>query len=63
VKRTTKTLSLSAEIAERIQEIADRERRSFTKQAEILFESALAEQGMIDSIADGKTQIDMEAIR
>jgi predicted transcriptional regulator len=62
MKRITKTLSLSTEIADRVQALANRERRSFTKQAEILFETALAEQRIIDGITAGKTQIDMEAI-
>jgi hypothetical protein len=40
--------------------MAKKERRSFTKQVEVLLEKSLKSK---QDIADGKTQINMEAIR
>jgi hypothetical protein len=41
MKRITKTLSLKDWIADAVQELADREDRSFTRQVEALLEAAL----------------------
>lgn len=42
--RLTKTLSLDRGMAQAIERIAQKERRSFTRQVEIMLESALARQ-------------------
>jgi hypothetical protein len=41
MERITKTLSLDDRIVEAIQEQADKEKRSFTRQVEVLLEAAL----------------------
>jgi predicted transcriptional regulator len=42
---TTKTIIImEKELAERIQELADRNRRSFSRQAQVLLEAALERQ-------------------
>jgi hypothetical protein len=41
---TTKTIIMEQEMAERIQELADRERRSFAREAQVLLEAALERQ-------------------
>jgi predicted transcriptional regulator len=38
---TTKTIVMEKELADRIQELADRERRSFAREAQVLLETAL----------------------
>jgi predicted transcriptional regulator len=38
---TTKSITMSQEMADRIQELADRERRSFAREAQVLLETAL----------------------
>jgi predicted transcriptional regulator len=40
----TKTIVLEQELADRIQELADRERRSFAREAQVLLETALERQ-------------------
>jgi hypothetical protein len=60
MKKITKTLSLDPWMVDAIQDMAKKERRSFTKQVEVLLESMFESK---QDIADGKTQIDMEAIR
>jgi predicted transcriptional regulator len=37
----TKTIAMSEEMAEHIQELADKERRSFSREAQVLLEAAL----------------------
>ena len=41
MERTTKTLSLPDWMTEAVQELADREKRSFTREVEVLLEAAL----------------------
>jgi predicted transcriptional regulator len=41
---TTKTIVMEKELAGRIQELADKERRSFSRQAQVLLEAALERQ-------------------
>jgi predicted transcriptional regulator len=41
---TTKTIIMDQEMADRIQELADRERRSFAREAQVLLETALEAQ-------------------
>jgi hypothetical protein len=41
MERITKTLSLEDWVADTIQELADKEKRSFTRQVEVLLEAAL----------------------
>jgi hypothetical protein len=45
MKRTTKTLSLKDWIADAVKTLAERERRSFTGQTEVLLAAALVEMG------------------
>jgi hypothetical protein len=40
----TKTITLTQEMADLIQEMADRERRSFAREAQVLLEAALERQ-------------------
>jgi hypothetical protein len=41
---TTKSITMTQEMADRIQELADRERRSFAREAQVLLEAALERQ-------------------
>jgi predicted transcriptional regulator len=41
---TTKSITMSQEMADRIQELADRERRSFAREAQVLLETALGQK-------------------
>jgi predicted transcriptional regulator len=43
--KITKTITLDQEMADRIQELADRERRSFAREAQVLLETALSGMG------------------
>lgn len=62
MNRITKTLSLQDWIAEEVQELATKDRRSFTKEVEVLLEKALERQKEVDSITANKTQIDIDQI-
>lgn len=62
MERITKTLSLQAWIADGVQQLAGKEKRSFTKEVEFLLEKALERQKEIESIHSNKTQIDMDQI-
>jgi predicted transcriptional regulator len=42
--KVAKTIVLEQELAARIQELADKERRSFAREAQVLLESALERQ-------------------
>jgi predicted transcriptional regulator len=44
VIKPTKTIILEKELADRIQELADGERRSFAREAQVLLEAALERQ-------------------
>jgi hypothetical protein len=50
MERITKTLSLEDWIAETIQELADKEKRSFTRQVEVLLEAALERQKQPETV-------------
>jgi predicted transcriptional regulator len=41
---TTKSITMSQEMAGRIQELADKERRSFAREAQVLLEMALGRE-------------------
>jgi predicted transcriptional regulator len=41
---TTKTIVLSEDVAARIHELADKDRRSFSREAQVLLEAALERQ-------------------
>jgi hypothetical protein len=60
MKKISKTIILDPWMVDAIQDMAKKERRSFTKQVEVLLESMFESR---QDIADGKTQINMEAIR
>jgi hypothetical protein len=60
MKKISKTIILDPWMVDAIQDMAKKERRSFTKQVEVLLEKSLKSK---QDIADGKTQINMEAIR
>jgi hypothetical protein len=54
MERITKTLSLEDWIAEAIQELADKEKRSFTRQAEVLIEAALKREKQPEPAAEAR---------
>jgi hypothetical protein len=56
MERITKTLTLDGRIAEAVQALADREKRSFTRQAEVLLEAALG-QNPSEPAAQGFSKI------
>jgi hypothetical protein len=45
MKGQTKTITMEKDLADRIQAMADKERRSFAREAQVLLEAALARQG------------------
>jgi predicted transcriptional regulator len=51
---TTKTVIMEKELAERIQKMADLERRSFSRQAQVLLESALERQKQPETAEEAK---------
>jgi hypothetical protein len=54
MERITKTVSLDDRIAEAVQDLADREKRSFTRQVEVLLEAALKRQKQPEPAAEGR---------
>jgi hypothetical protein len=54
MKRTTKTLSFEAWIADAVQERAEKERRSFTGEVEVLLRTALARANFRDPDAPAR---------
>jgi predicted transcriptional regulator len=44
MEQLTKTITMEQDLADRIQALADKERRSFAREAQVLLEAALARQ-------------------
>jgi hypothetical protein len=53
MERVSKTLNLPDWMAQAVQELADQEKRSFTREVEVLLEGALVAQGKIAVTAVG----------
>jgi hypothetical protein len=53
MERIAKTISLDDRIAEAVQELADKEKRSFTRQVEVLLEAALGRKKQMEPVAPG----------
>ena len=58
MKYINKTIYIPEPMGKAIAELAKREKRSFTKEAEELLESALGREKELKAIRSGKTQID-----
>lgn len=58
--RKTKTISMDGVIVEAIENLAKAEKRSFTRQVEVLLEGALIRR---NDVLSGKTQIDITKIK
>jgi hypothetical protein len=54
MERINKTILLEKPLADMIQELADRERRSFTMEAQVLLEAALERQKQPEPAEQGK---------
>jgi hypothetical protein len=55
MEQQTKTIVMEKELIDRIQELADKERRSFTRETQVLLEAALA-RGIVPEPAPVQAQ-------